>query len=191
MPPSARPPALASDIESRIRLIRGVRVLLDETLAELYGVALRTLIQAVERHPEWFPEDFAFRLDDGEHAVGGDQPAAIPGEGRGVRRCRPWAFTEAGAGMLASVFRSDRAAAVTVEVLRGFALNRRVPAALDEMSHLIGLLAQSARRNTQDLQGIIAALDEQAGRGPVPRPVARRAGRGRTALTKNSPEAKK
>jgi len=62
MPPK-KPSALApAVIESRIQVVRGVRVMLDYKLAELYGVTTIALNQAVSRNQDRFPDDFAFRL---------------------------------------------------------------------------------------------------------------------------------
>ncbi len=56
-------PALSLDaIQSRILLVRGHKVLLDSTLATLYGVATKVLLQAVKRHAGRFPADFMFRV---------------------------------------------------------------------------------------------------------------------------------
>lgn len=56
----------ASQIERAILLLRGEKVILDEVLAQLYGVETRTLVQAVNRNVEGFPEDFMFQLTQQE-----------------------------------------------------------------------------------------------------------------------------
>src|SRR5205807_10258105 len=77
--------ALAVQVERRILLIRGQKVMLDADLAELYGVPTKSLNLAVKRNTERFPEDFMFQLT-------GDEAAGL--SGRGGRRYRPYAFTE-------------------------------------------------------------------------------------------------
>lgn len=52
----------SNDVTTRIHVVRGVRVMLDEDLARLYGVATKALNQAVARNAERFPSDFAFPL---------------------------------------------------------------------------------------------------------------------------------
>ncbi len=105
-------------IERMILLIRGQHVLLDADLATLYGVKTKHLNQQVKRNPERFPEDFMFQLTENE--VGGlGRVAGANGQFRG-RRHRPFAFTEPGAGMLASVLRSPSSTKVAVEILRAF-----------------------------------------------------------------------
>lgn len=76
--------------------------MLDADLAEIYGVETRALNQAVRRNPGRFPRDFAFRLSAAEGA-GLRSQTVISKPGRGGRRSPPWAFTEHGALMVASV----------------------------------------------------------------------------------------
>src|SRR5436190_20932325 len=77
-------------IESRIHAIRGVRVMLDFHLAELYEVTTGALNQAVRRNPERFPADFAFRLTRQEFRTLLSQ-SVIAKESRGGRQTMPWA----------------------------------------------------------------------------------------------------
>lgn len=110
-------------IEDRILTIRGQQVLLDSDLAELYGVPTRHLNLQVKRNRRRFPRDFMFRLTD-EEWKDARRGRGTVGQ-RGGRRYRPYAFTEPGAGMLASVLRNPSAVAVTIDVLRTFACLRR------------------------------------------------------------------
>src|ERR1051325_1336559 len=91
--------------ERAIRLLRGHKVLLDEDLAQLYGVPVRTLNQAVARNVVRFPSDFMFRLTVSE-AESLRSQIVILKAGRGQhRKYRPRAFTEQGVAMLSSVLR--------------------------------------------------------------------------------------
>ena len=82
------------DIERRIYLIRGQRVMLDRDLAELYGVTTAALNQAVKRNSDRFPDDFMFQLDSEEFENWISQIViSNPGLRMGARR-RPLAFTE-------------------------------------------------------------------------------------------------
>lgn len=105
-------------IERLILLIRGQHVMLDADLAALYGVKTKHLNQQVKRNPERFPEDFIFQLSEDEVRQLG-HVAGANGQFRG-RRHRPFAFTEQGSGMLASVLRSPVSTRVSVEILRAF-----------------------------------------------------------------------
>jgi hypothetical protein len=109
-------------IRDRILLIRGQPVMLDRDLAPLYGVPTRHLNQQVKRNRTRFPRDFMFRLSDEE--AEGIRVRMLGPQGSWHGKL-PYAFTEQGAGMLASVLRSPIAAAVTVEILRAFARLRR------------------------------------------------------------------
>ena len=84
-------------IEKKIFLVRRQRVMLSSHLAELYEVEVRTLVQAVKRNIERFPEDFAFQLTDEEYKNLKSQ-IVISSWGRS-RRANPYAFTEQGFAM--------------------------------------------------------------------------------------------
>jgi hypothetical protein len=106
-----RSDALAVQVERRIFLVRGQKVMLDADLAELYRVPTKSLNLAVKRNADRFPEDFTFQLTDDEVA-GLRFHFETSKRGRGGRRYLPYAFTEQGVAMLSSVLRSSRAAQV-------------------------------------------------------------------------------
>ena len=94
-------------IASKIYLIRGIKVMLDRDLAELYGVETRSLIQAVKRNIERFPPDFMLQLTKEEFDSLRSQ--IVISKGKGGRRYLPYVFTEQGVAMLSSVLKSKRA----------------------------------------------------------------------------------
>ncbi len=98
----------AAAIQQQIFAVRDRQVLLDEDLAELYGVETGALTRAVRRNADRFPDDFMFQLTKAEFAALRRQ-TGISNEGRGGRRYRPYAFTEQGVAMLSGVLRSERA----------------------------------------------------------------------------------
>jgi hypothetical protein len=107
-------------IQARILLARGKKVLLDADLASLYGVETRVLNQAVKRNNERFPADFMFRLSAKELAKWRSQfVISNPAARMGLRRA-PFAFTEHGALMVATVLNSPRAVKISVYVVRAF-----------------------------------------------------------------------
>src|SRR3990172_8723040 len=106
-------------IANAIHLIRGQRVMLDADLAVLYGVTTGRLNEQVRRNRARFPADFMFQLTPAEHRNLRSQ-FAISSSTPGGRRHPPLAFTEHGAIMAASVLNSDRAVAVSIEVVRMF-----------------------------------------------------------------------
>ena len=115
-----------TNVESRIFLIRGEKVMLDKDLADLYGVETRTLVQAVKRNITRFPGDFMFQLAQEEFDGLRSQFVTPKPEGRGGRRYLPYAFTEQGVAMLSSVLRSERAIHVNIEIMRAFVRLRQM-----------------------------------------------------------------
>jgi len=113
-------------IEHSVLLIRGQKVLLDETLAHLYGVKTKILNQAVKRNMKRFPKDFMFQLTKEELKNWRSQfVTSNPNAKMGLRR-NPYAFTEQGIAMLSSVLRSDRAVQVNIEIMRTFVRLRQM-----------------------------------------------------------------
>ncbi len=137
---------VASEVEvirHRIYEVRGLRVMLDRDLAELYGVETRALNQAVKRNIDRFPDDFLFRLnknewtflksqiviskndattaDNKDVATNGDSlKSQFVISNRGGDRALPYAFTELGIAMLSSVLRSETAIQVNINIMRAF-----------------------------------------------------------------------
>jgi hypothetical protein len=128
-------------IESRIHTIRGVRVMLSTDLALLYGVAPRVLVQAVQRNRSRFPKDFLFQLKATEQRNLKSQ--SVISSWGGVRRARPYAFTEQGVAMLSSVLRSARAVRVNVEIMRAFVRLRHVAASVSDLARKLDELERS------------------------------------------------
>jgi hypothetical protein len=114
----------APAIEKRIFVVRERQVMLDEDLADLYGVETKRLIQRVKRNLERFPEDFMFQLAKSEAAALRSQ-IATSNAGRGGRRYAPYVFTEQGVAMLSGVLRSERAIVVNIAIMRAFVELRR------------------------------------------------------------------
>ncbi|MEK7263541.1 MAG: ORF6N domain-containing protein [Bacteroidota bacterium] len=106
-------------IERRIFFLRGEKVLLDEHLAELYGVSTKRLNEQVRRNITRFPDDFMFQLNEEETEFLRSQFATSKNKSGG-RRYLPFAFTEQGVAMLSSVLRSERAIRVNIEIMRAF-----------------------------------------------------------------------
>jgi hypothetical protein len=109
--------ASVENIESRIFIIRGQKVMLDADLAELYGVETKRLNEQVRRNIGRFPEDFMFQLTAEEFVNLKSQSAT---SSWGGRRKLPSAFTEHGAIIAASVLNSASAIEISVHVVRAF-----------------------------------------------------------------------
>ena len=128
-------------VHRHIISIRGHRVMLAEALADMYGVEVRALNQAVKRNQERFPEDFAFRLTSEEAAVLKSQTVISSlGTHGGARRALPMAFTEQGVAMLSEVLTSPRAVAVNVEIMRAFVQMRQILTANADLARKLATL---------------------------------------------------
>ncbi|MBW2569156.1 MAG: ORF6N domain-containing protein [Deltaproteobacteria bacterium] len=119
-------------IESIIFLIRGQKVMLSPHLAELYNIEPRVLVQAVKRNIDRFPGDFMFQLSDDEFANLKSQ--IVTSSWGGLRRAKPYAFTEQGIAMLSSVLKSKRAVQVNIEIMRAFVQIRQLLASHTELA---------------------------------------------------------
>jgi len=106
-----------------IFLLRGEKVLLSQHLADLYGVSVGALNQAVRRNQALFPDDFMFQLTYQEVRNLKSQIVIL---NRGSPRALPYAFTEQGVAMLSSVLRSPRAVEVNIAIMRTFVQLRRL-----------------------------------------------------------------
>jgi hypothetical protein len=119
-------------IEQRIFLIRCQKVMLSTDLAGLYQVEARVLVQAVKRNIARFPQDFMFQLTEEEFSNLKSQ--IVISSWGGLRRARPYAFTEQGVAMLSSVLNSERAIKVNIEIMRAFVRLRQILASNKELA---------------------------------------------------------
>lgn len=110
-------------IDSRIFLLRGQKVLLDKDLAGLYGVETRILNRAVKRNAGRFPEDFMFSLTREE--ITRISQIGISSEGLKFSK-NVVAFTEQGVAMLSGLLNSSRAVQVNIEIMRAFVRFRQM-----------------------------------------------------------------
>ena len=135
-------------VAKHILVIRGLKVMLDSDLAELYGVKTKELNKAVQRNKARFPGDFMFRLTEKELGLLRFQIGTS--KGRGGRRYLPYVFTQEGVAMLSSVLRSQRAVRVNVQIMRAFVRLRDVLAAHKDLAHKLEVLEK--RFDTDDAQ---------------------------------------
>lgn len=125
-------------VERSIRIIRGDKVILDEDLAELYGVETKNLIKAVQRNIDRFPADFMFQLTNQEFKDLRFQFGTA--SQWGGRRTPPYAFSEQGVAMLSSVLHSKRAVQVNIEIMRTFVRLRKLLASNVELAERLDQL---------------------------------------------------
>lgn len=130
----------AERIQNAIYLIRAQKVMLSLDLAELYGVPVKVLTQAVKRNADRFPNDFMFQLTSDEFATLRSQFVTLE-TGRGkYPKYSPYAFTEQGVAMLSSVLRSPRAVKVNIEIMRAFVRLRQLLATHADLARKLDAL---------------------------------------------------
>lgn len=173
-----KPMVVQESIESRIFVIRGLKVMLSMHLAALYGVEVKALIQAVKRNIDRFPEDFMFKLTVDEakslrsHFVTLD---SNEGNGRGkYSKYLPYAFTEQGVAMLSSVLKSKKAVYVNIVIMRAFVKIREVIANHKELTAKLNELEHKVSKHDTEILMIFDAIRELM--APPPEPPKRRIG---------------
>lgn len=147
----------AEQIQSRIFLIRGHKVMLDRDLAQLYGVRTEALNQAVKRNRGRFPEDFMFRLNWEESLELSRSQIVILKRGRNIKY-RPFVFTEQGVAMLSSVLNSERAVQVNIAIMRVFVRLKQVLSARRELAQKLAELERRIESHDEQIQSIFEAI---------------------------------
>lgn len=157
----------ANEIQRRIHLIRGQRVLLASDLAEFYGVSTFNLNKAMARNRARFPGDFAFRLTLDETKALIFQ-SGISRSAHGGSRKPATVFTEQGVAMLASVLRSPRAVAVSVAIIRVFVQLRHALSTHRELGAKLTELEQKLEGHDAAIVNLFATLRQLlAAAGPT------------------------
>lgn len=146
-------------IEEKIYLIRGQKVMLDSDLAEVYQVETKMLNRAVKRNLHRFPTDFMFQLTD-EEAKSLRFQIGTSNKGRGGRRYLPYAFTEHGAVMLATVLNSPTAIEASIKVVRAFVQIRSILALHQDLAERIEKLEKTAGKHDQHFVAVSQLLSE-------------------------------
>jgi len=146
----------AGEIESRISLIRGQKVMLDADLASLYGVTTKRLNEQVKRNRNRFPLDFMFRLTI-------EEKAEVVAKCDHLRNLKfspalPFAFTEHGAVMLASVLNSPVAVQASIQVVRAFIRLREVLATHKELATKLAELETRIEAHDENITALFEAI---------------------------------
>ena len=132
----------ADKLQGLIYTIRGVQVIYDSDLAELYGVEIKRLNEQVKRNRERFPEEFMFQLTDEEFAFLRSQNATLEtGRGR-HRKYQPYVFTEQGVAMLSAVLRSKTAVKVSIQIINAFVAMRKFITTNAQIFHRLDVVEQ-------------------------------------------------
>ncbi len=139
-------------IQNRIYEIRGQKVLLDFDLAELYETETKRLKEAVRRNIDRFPSDFMFELTKEEYNTLRTQFATLDNTGRGkYSKYNPFAFTEQGIAMLASVLRSSKAIEVNIQIVRAFVFLRKYALSHSELTQKLQELETKYDKQFNDI----------------------------------------
>ena len=168
-------------VENKILILRGQRVMLDSDLAEIYGVETKVLNQAVKRNLQRFPEDFMFQLTSEEtknlrfkfetssfELLGLRLQFVTSKIGRGGSRYLPYAFTEHGAVMLASILNSPSAVQASIFVVRAFIQLRQLGAINANLAIKIAELEDKYGKHDIQIQKVIRVLHKLLEPPPEP-----------------------
>jgi hypothetical protein len=159
-------------IEQRILLIRGEKVILDSDLAEFYNVPTKRLNEQVKRNKKRFPEDFMFRLtkdEKSEVVANCDHLAKLK-----YSKALPYAFTEHGAIMAASILNSSRAVEVSVFIVRAFVKLRKIISTHKELANKISQLERKLTDHDDQIIALVHTIKQLM--KPEPPPKKRRIG---------------
>ncbi len=155
-----------NDIVEKIFIVRGVKVMLDRDLAEMYGVETRVLNQAVARNISRFPEDFMFQITAEEFA---NLISQIAISSWGGTRKMPYAFTEQGVAMLSSVLRSERAVQVNIQIVRVYIKMRQLLLDNRELWTKIEKIEKALTKKDEEVQAIFKVLKKLLVQQDTPR----------------------
>jgi len=143
-------------VEKAIVHMRGHKVILDADLARLYGVTTKRLNEQVKRNRDRFPEDFLFRLSEEEKAevvANCDHLSNLK-----FSRTLPYAFTEHGAIMAASVLNTPRAIEASIFVVRAFVRLRQMVSTHKELSVKLSELESKIENHDESIEAIFEAI---------------------------------
>lgn len=147
------------DLDTVILTIRGKKVVLSSTLAKLYQVQVKVLLQAVKRNQSRFPEDFMFQLTKLEHDSLRSQFVTLEHGGKGQhQKYLPYAFTQEGIAMLSSILRSPHAVQVNIAIMRAFVQMRSLISSNKDLSHKISELESKVGGHDHKIMSLFSAI---------------------------------
>jgi ATP-dependent Clp protease ATP-binding subunit ClpA len=160
MPENSLTPVPIEQVTGANLILRGHKILLDTTLAELYGVTTKRFNEQVRRNKGRFPADFMFQLTAEEEASLRSQNATSKtiSEGRGGRRYLPYAFTEHSAIMAATILNSPCAVEMSVYVVRAFVHLRKLLSSNRELARRFAQLETRLDKKLTEQDRAIGAI---------------------------------
>lgn len=160
-----------SVVISKIYLIRGLKVMLDEDLAEMYGVETRRLNEQIKRNADRFPKDFMFQLTTKEFDNLKSQNAT---SSWGGRRTLPFAFSEYGVLMLSGILNSPIAIQVNIKIMRVYTKLREMLATNKDILLQMQKIEEKLSSHDRNIQTIFDVLKKLI--NPQPPPARKRMG---------------
>lgn len=146
------------DIQERIYTVRGVQVMLDNNIAEFYGVETKRLNEQVKRNIGRFPEAFMFQLSETEF---NDLKSQFATSSWGGRRKIPYAFTEQGVAMLSAVLGSETAVKVSVQIMSAFVAMRKFMLSNAQVFQRLGALELKQLETDRKLDKVLTAIESR------------------------------
>jgi len=158
---------LVGKIENRILLIRGEKVIVDSDLAEFYGVPTKRLNEQIKRNSDRFPSDFVFQLNSEEKS----QVVANCDHLEKLKfsKSNPYAFTEHGAIMAASVLNSPQAIETSVFIVRAFIKLREMVSGQKELQRKISRIENKLSKHDEDIVQLVALIKKLLAPDPPPK----------------------
>lgn len=163
------------NIKNKIFTIRGLQVMLDRDLAELYEVETKVFNQAVKRNENRFPDDFRFQLSEAEHqnlrsqivtsseqnSLGSQSVTLKSNRGKHTKYL-PYVFTEQGVSMLSAVLKSDIAVEISVKIIRSFVQMRKFISNNALIFQRLKTLEQKQFTNDEKFNKLFEAIEEKS-----------------------------
>lgn len=147
-------------LKNKIYEARGLKLMLDFDLAELYETETRALKQAVNRNIDRFPEDFMFQLSKQEWQELITNCDNLPATAK-FSPSRPYAFTEQGVAMLSSVLKSKKAIEVNIAIMRTFVLIRQYALSHQDLTNKLNELEAKYDQQFNDVYEALTFLVEK------------------------------
>ncbi|MDP3465224.1 MAG: ORF6N domain-containing protein [Sulfuricurvum sp.] len=161
--------SIDDSIKTKIYTIRGLQVMLDRDLAELYGVETRVLNQAVKRNGERFPEEFMFQLTEEEYQNLRSQFVTsswisqnVTSKQYGGRRYLPFVFTEQGVSMLSAVLKSEIAVSISIKIIKSFVEMRKFISNNALIFQRLDSLEQKQFKTDDKVEAILNAIEDKS-----------------------------
>ena len=148
-----------SGIREKIFTLRDKQVMLDEDIAQLFGVETKRLNEQVKRNIERFPQEFCFQLNENDLE---NLRSQIATSSWGGRRYQPFAFTEQGVAMLSAVLRSETAVKVSIQIINAFVAMRRFLSANAQVFQRLDSLEIKQIQTDQKIERVLTAIEDKS-----------------------------